>query len=181
MNDVKKYADDEYLLEEIARLKAEIEEIRQVLKERQIRMNELEKGSNAAILKVAATLNKLSEQIEEAEAGITDAVARNQENIRDEIIRANKPLEQRYQKLSEEIDEKLEALKLEVTASEDKMEDTRAAVDELGEVLEEKAEKKSLVALHQRFTTMFAVGVVNLIGTIMTLALLCYLIISLAR
>ena len=62
----KRYAEDEYLLDEIARLKAETEEIRQILKERQIRLEKIESGNNTAILKISDTLNQLSEQIEEA-------------------------------------------------------------------------------------------------------------------
>lgn len=181
----REYADDEYLLSEIARLKAEAEEIRQILNDRQIRMDELEKSSNKAILKVADTLNKLSEQIEDVEAAITETVENNQqvlqETIQDEVVRANKPLEDRYKKLEEELQENLDSLKIEIAASSDKIGEVKTTVEGLDEVLEEKADKRAVIGLHQRFTTMFAVGVVDLVGTIMTLALLCYLIISVAR
>lgn len=177
----QRYAEDEYLLDEIARLKAETEEIRQILKERQIRLEKIESGNNTAILKISDTLNQLSEQIEEAEIAITEAVVRNQSVIKEEVIAANKPLEEKYRKLGEELQGKLETVKLEVAASSDKIEETKTAVQELGEAMQEKAEKKSVAAIHQRLTTMGAIGIVNLVGTIMTLALLCYLIVSLAR
>ena len=55
------------------------------------------------------------------------------------------------------------------------------ARDELGEKIESKAEKPQIAALHQRLTTMFAVNIASMIGSIMILALLSYLIISIAR
>ena len=57
----------------------------------------------------------------------------------------------------------------------------RKSVEKLEEKLEEKAERKSVSALHQRLTTMFAIEIANVVGTVLTLGLLCYLIMALAR
>lgn len=165
--------DNEYLLREIARLKAETEEIRRILKERQIRMDELEKNSNFAIMKVGETLNRISEQLEEVDASVSEALSETVETIREEVAAANKPLQEQCEKLG--------GLREKLTESREMLEETKADIAKINTALQEKAEKKSIIALHQRFTTLFAIGVVDLIGTIMTLALLCYLIISIAR
>jgi hypothetical protein len=72
-------------------------------------------------------------------------------------------------------------LKISVDSSSEASSSTKDKVDELGEKIESKAEKPQIAALHQRLTTMFAVNIASMIGSIMILALLSYLIISIAR
>lgn len=187
--DDRRYADDEYLLDEIARLKAQTEELRQILYDRQSRMDEINKNNNAAILKLAESLNSIAAKIDKAENTITDTVENSQElihesihnSIEDGLALANKPMEAAYKRIAAELQENIDSFKFEMASSSDKIEEMKNRVDGLQKILEEKADKAPVVSLHQRFTTMFAVNVVGLVGTIMTLGLLCYLIISIAR
>lgn len=187
--DDRSYADDEYLLDEIARLKAQTEELRQILYDRQSQMDEINKNNNAAILKLAESLNSIAAKIDKAENTITDTVENSQElihesihnSIEDGLALANKPMEAAYKKIADELQENIDSFKFEMASSSDKIEEMKNTVDGLQKILEEKADKAPVVSLHQRFTTMFAVNVVGLVGTIMTLGLLCYLIISIAR
>lgn len=185
----REYMDDEYLLDEIARLKAQTEELRQILYDRQSRMEEMNKNNNAAILKLAESLNSIAAKIDDAENAITDTIESNQELIHDSIHEsiedgltlANKPMEATYKAIADELKDNIESFKYEIVTSSDKIEEMKKTVDALQKVLEEKADKAPLVSLHQRFTSMFALNVVNLVATFMTLGLLCYLIFSLAR
>lgn len=79
------YPDDEYLLNEIARLKSQTEELRQILSDRQIQMDEINKNNNSAILKLAEALNIISEKIDKVENSLAETIENNQEIIHEDI------------------------------------------------------------------------------------------------
>ena len=175
------YEDNTYLLNEIARLKAEIADIRKVLKERETQMDQLEKSSNLSMMKVVDTLNKLSEQIEEAELAISASVLENKDALYDVMQKENKALHDELADVQTKVNASVNAMKKDVSNAVNKMEDIPQSIKNLEEILQEKADRKIVIAMHQRLTTMFSLGIVNLVGSIMILALLSYLIFSLAR
>ena len=177
----KRYADSTYLLNEIVRLKTEIAEIRQVLKERQVQMTELEKSTNVAMIKVTETLNKLSEQIEESELSISSSALEHKEMLYDTIVKNHEALHLKVEELQLEVSNTVNNMKLDMSNVVETVEGVKPSLENLENILQEKADKKSVLALHQRITTMFSLGIVNLVGSIMILALLSYLIFSLAR
>lgn len=175
------YENNTYLLNEITRLKAEIADIRKALQEREEQMNKLEKSSNLSMMKVADTLNKLSEQIEEAELAISASVLENKDALYDVIQKENKELHEELADVQTRVDGSVNSMKMDVSNAVNKMENVPKSIENLEEILQEKADRKIVIAMHQRLTTMFSLGIVNLVGSIMILALLSYLIFSLAR
>lgn len=180
--------DDTYLIAEINRIKGETNELRRLLEERSIQVDNLEKAMEhgntetlAMIQKLSVSLDKLSEQLEEAEVAITDSIDQNQEGIGESVAAATKPFEEKLKKVTESLSLTVSDLKKDMVKQGNKVDEAKAAVEGLEELLEEKAEKKSVIAIHQRITTMFAVGIANLVGTVMVVAVLCYLILSLVR
>ena len=172
--DYSKY-DDSFLMSEIGRLKNETNDIRRILEERNLQIEKLQSAiltgmSGDELLKgLTSKFNSLSEQLEEMEDALTDQLERN------------RPGKESMKLVSEELTQKLDGMRMEVESASDKMTAAKDSVDSLNEVLENKAEKKSLTMLHQRVSTLFAMSAINIVGTLMTLGLLCYLIFSLAR
>lgn len=67
-------------------------------------------------------------------------------------------------------------------AKVDSMEKTIKKLEtDINTKLDDKAEKKNFIPVHQRLTTMFIVSVAGMIGSVMTLGLLSYLIYSIAK
>ena len=173
--------DDAYLLSEIARLKKETEEIRKILDERQNQMNILEKNTNTAIFKLTDTLNKLSEEIEEVEMSILEALTEKEETLHNEIELNSKKLQNAQEQLEKAVLKHIEAVKGDVLSTTEKVDGVNDTLEKIRASLADKVDKKTIFALHQRTTTMFGIAVVNIVGTIMVLGLLCYLIVCLAR
>ena len=173
--------DDAYLLSEIARLKRETEEIRKILDERQNQMNILEKNTNTAMLKLSDTLNKLSEDMEDVEMSILEALTEKEETLHNEIELNSKKLQDAQEQLERTVVKQFESLKMEILSSNEKVDEVNHSLENIRASLSDKVDKKTIFALHQRTSTMFGIVVVNTVGIIMVLGLLCYLIISLAR
>lgn len=177
----KRQLDDAFLLSEIARLKKETEEIRRILDERQKQMNFLEKSTNTAMLKLTDTLNKLSEDLEDVEMSILESLTEKEETLRNAIELNSKKLQDTQEQLEKTVLKQFESLKTEVSSSTEKVDEVNNALEKIRTSLADKVDKKTILILHQRTTTMFGIAIVNIVGTIMVLGLLCYLIVCLAR
>lgn len=180
--------DDEAILEEIDRIKAETKSLRQLLADRKVQLDKVEGSltktqaeTNAMVLKVANALADLSKQLEETEDKLQDAMDATKDDIAEEVARANKPIGDEFRSVKAELTKNLDTVRVDVQAAGDKVDVMGKTVGEIAEKLDDKAEKKSVIAIHKRLTTMFAVGVANMVGTILTLGLLCYLIMALAQ
>lgn len=171
--------DEAYFAEEISRIKQETEKLRQALNDRMSQVDKMQEtidrcsvDSNALVKKIAAEIDKLSDRIEEMEDAITDSVERNSNP---------KPFEEQCKKLSEDFEDKIEGIKRDINMSTEMSIETKNVVAAMDEKLDNKAEKKAILSIHNRLSTMFAIGVADLVGTVMTLIILCYLIMSLSR
>ena len=173
--------DDAFLLSEIARLKKETEEIRKILDERQNQMNILERNTNTAMLKLSDTLSKLSEEMEDVEMSILESLTEKEETLHNEIELNRKKLQDAQEQFEKNVLKQFESLKTEILSSNEKVDETNNSLEKIRTSLADKVDKKTIFALHQRTTTIFSIAVVNIVGNIMVLGLLCYLIVCLAR
>ena len=171
--------DEAYFVEEISRIKQETEKLRQVLNDRMSQVDKMQEtidrcnvDSNALVKKIAAEIDKLSDRIEEMEDAITDSLERNSNP---------KPFEEQCKKLSDDFEDKIEGIKRDINMSTEMSIGTKNLVAAMDEKLDNKTEKKAILSIHNRLSTMFAIGVADLAGTVMTLIILCYLIMSLSR
>lgn len=178
---------DAYLMEEIDRIKGETNRLRDMLEERNGQIDQIEEtiercsvDSNALVARITREIDKLQERMEEMEDALTDSMETNNRSIAQGIQTASGPIEERCQRLREETLQGFENIRRTIQDSTEKVDETREAVAGIQEKLEDKAEKKAILALHNKLSTVFAIGVADFIGTIMTLIILCYLIFSIA-
>lgn len=180
--------DDEAILEEIDRIKAETRSLRQLLADRKVQLDKVEESltktqaeNSAMILKVAESLAEISKKLDESQDTMQSVLSMNNEELAEEVKKANKPIVMQFEETKNSLTKAMEHSNESVQEAADKVESMKASIAEIEDKLSDKAEGKVVVALHQRFTTMFAVSVANVVGTILTLGLLCYLIMALAR
>lgn len=174
---------DEDIVHKIEALKEEAAGLRQLLDERARYKDENSGISktqlNDAVKELKKSIGELADQLDDGESSITDAIKKATSDITDKID--EKSGRDSSEKILSKMNSSFNELKISVDSSSEASSSTKDKVDELGEKIESKAEKPQIAALHQRLTTMFAVNIASMIGSIMILALLSYLIISIAR
>lgn len=173
--------DDVAMLKEIKRLKVETEELRKMLVERDERLNKMEKTNNAVTRKIADSLGQLTEQMDEVEASILEMVSEKHDDMLDEMRMTNDTMSERYNSVMSNFGEEFEGIKNAIVVLSQNDEEIKSSLQQMDASLQVKAEKQSVFNIHQRLGTMFAIIAVNAVGSIMILALLSYLIFSLAR
>ena len=174
---------DEDIVQKIEALKGEAASLRQLLDER-ARYKEENTGIskaqlNEAVNELQKSIGELSDQLDDGESSITDAIKKATSDITDKI--EEKSGRDSSEKILSKMNSSFTELKISMDSASEASNSAKDKAEELEEKVESKAEKTQIAALHQRLTTMFAVNIAGMIGSIMILALLSYLIVSLAR
>lgn len=177
--------EQEFLVDEVEKLKNEAEGLRHALEKRIKQHEEHDSAGMADVEELAKALEphfeKLSEQLEEMEVAITEYQERSKNETREMVTGIEENLAGRLSEIDETLSGELEGIKKNFSFVTMELGEVKDNLSFIEQKLDEKASQNSLTSLHKRMTAMFMVNIVGLGGTIMTLALLCYLIMQMAR
>lgn len=175
----------DFLVDEVGRLRDEAEGLRKAL-EKKIQQKEKQENADAidteAFKKVMdSSLEKLNESLEDMEAALTDSMDRNKNTLSELVSGNEKQVQEKLTEMDSSLTKGLGELKKNFSFVAASLGEVKELQDFLDQKIEDKAPKGAVNDLHRRLTAMFVVNIVSLGGSLMTLALLCYLIMALAR
>ena len=177
--------EQDFLVDEMGKLRDEAEGLRRAL-ERKIQQKSQAETEGVVEMERMKTLldssyEKLSESLEDMEVAICDSVDRSKKEIGKLIEGSENRVEDIFTDFSSSLMNRMNGIKEDVSHSLDSLDEMKDVLERMDQKLEEKANKNAVNHLHRRMTTMFVINIAGLGGTLMTMALLCYLILVMAR
>lgn len=177
--------DQDLLADEIGKLRDEAEVLRRALEKKIQQKDLLEETGETDIEKmknlVDSSYKNLSESLEDMEVAICDSVDRSKKQIGEMVEGAKEITEENYLTLNNSLISNMDGMKKEFSDCMASVNEVKDQLENIEQRLEEKASKNAVTLLHRRMTTMFVLNIAAFGGTLMTLALLCYLIMVMAR
>ena len=177
--------DQDFLVDEVGKLRNEAEGLRRAL-EKKIQQKEKREAAGTVDMEefkkvMDSSFEKLSESLEDMEVAITDSVERSKKGIGEQVAGSEKNVAGKLSELDSSLASNLDGIKKNFSYVTMALSEIKDLLDFLDQRLEEKASQNAVADLHKRMTAMFVVNIAGLGGTLMTLALLCYLIMAMAR
>lgn len=175
----------DFLVDEVEKLKNEAEVLRHAL-EKRIQQQEKRESSGMADMEgftkvLESQFEKLSEQLEEMEVAIAESQEKSKKDTAELVAETGKNVSAKLSEMDETLTAKMEEIQKNYNYIKMALSEERELIDFMEQKLDEKASQDSMKSLHRRITAVLMVSIVGLGGTIMTLALLCYLIMNMAR
>lgn len=180
--------DDAYLLEEISRLKGEVNELQRVLEERNIQVKRLEinldytdSNRKELLSRISVSLSSLKKQLEEIEKKIEQILTKQSETIQEDMSVNISEIQLGLDEVLEELRERTVEIEKAVTAYEKKVGKIGQAFLKIEEQIENKVEEKVVRAAEKRMRNFSIIGIVKLLISLFAIAAVFYILFFILR